>query len=316
MGRQTAAGAPRVSALVSETGYRAISLDRLVTQAAEMVGADAACLLVRHPEHPEDAIVASAFGMDPDTIGRTVPLVDEHQPELLAGALWSPVPASGGLGLLGVRPASAALAGGDRLAEQADLLGLALEHAGLPRGLISSILEETDQLAASLDAGGPYTLEKAAELDLALSVAEELDVDLARAVELELAVLLYPLGWIAAPEGGAPSLRAISGDGAEFAAVAADTAAHVPGLEPVAAVLRHTEEWFDGSGEPAGLSGERIPLASRIVAVCREYRALVSPRRGRPGLSDARAVETLRSRAGTRFDPRVVTALDAALGDP
>jgi response regulator RpfG family c-di-GMP phosphodiesterase len=108
----------------------------------------------------------------------------------------------------------------------------------------------------------------------------------------------------------------VDGDQLEFAEVAADTAAHVPGLEPVAAVLRHTEEWFDGSGGPSGLAGARIPLASRITAVCREFRALVSPQRGRPGMDEAGAVAAIRNRQGTRFDPAVVEALADAVSDP
>jgi len=43
----------------------------------------------------------------------------------------------------------------------------------------------------------------------------------------------------------------------------------------------HHEHW-DGSGYPAGLAGEDIPLAGRICAVCDVYDALVSARRTRP----------------------------------
>jgi HD domain len=315
--RETASAVPGVVALVRETGYRALVLERLLIQTGEMLGSSGAVLLVRHPDRPHDAIVAALHGIDPDDIGRTVPSVDERPPELLKGAAWVTVPASGGgRGLLGIEPAALARDHPELVAQQADLLGLVLEHAGMPPRLTTDVLNETHELAQSLDQRGPYAVEKSVELDLALAIADDFETDLAFAVELELAVLLYPLGWLALPERGAPSLQAIHTEGREFAAVAADTAAHVPGLEAVATVLRHTEERFDGSGGPAGLAGDRIPLASRITAACREYRALVSPRRGRPGMSHDRALAALRSAAGTQFDPRVVEALAAAGPEP
>src|SRR5690349_12017495 len=53
---------------------------------------------------------------------------------------------------------------------------------------------------------------------------------------------------------------------------------HVPGLAAVApAVLHHHERW-DGSGYPAGLTGEDIPLEARIIAVADSYSAMTSDR--------------------------------------
>jgi hypothetical protein len=43
--------------------------------------------------------------------------------------------------------------------------------------------------------------------------------------------------------------------------------AGIPGLEAVALIVRHTHERWDGRGHPDGLAAERIPLASRLVAV-------------------------------------------------
>ena len=52
----------------------------------------------------------------------------------------------------------------------------------------------------------------------------------------------------------------------------------VPGLEQIAAAVRATHERWDGTGYPDGLSGETIPLAARIIAVCDAYDAMTSPR--------------------------------------
>jgi HD-GYP domain-containing protein (c-di-GMP phosphodiesterase class II) len=77
-------------------------------------------------------------------------------------------------------------------------------------------------------------------------------------------------------------------------------------LEPVAAIVRHHHERWDGAGYPHGLCGDRIPVGSRIVAVCDAYQAMTSPRPYRAALPPAAAAFELRAGAGTRFDPALV----------
>lgn len=72
-------------------------------------------------------------------------------------------------------------------------------------------------------------------------------------------------------------------------------------------ILGH-HEWWDGSGYPAGLRGEKIPACARILAVADVYDALVSRRPYKEPWPEARVVRTLRRRSGTQFDPAVVEA--------
>ena len=69
--------------------------------------------------------------------------------------------------------------------------------------------------------------------------------------------------------------------------------------------LGHHERW-DGTGYPAGLAGEDIPLSARIVAVVDFYDALTMDRCYRPAFSEARAREMLLEQRGRAFDPRLV----------
>lgn len=71
--------------------------------------------------------------------------------------------------------------------------------------------------------------------------------------------------------------------------------------------LTHHERW-NGSGYPEGLSGEAIPLESRIVAVVDVFDALTSARPYKEAWEPERAVEWLRKESGGHFDPRVVDA--------
>jgi len=76
----------------------------------------------------------------------------------------------------------------------------------------------------------------------------------------------------------------------------------------------HHERW-DGTGYPAGLRGEEIPLAGRICAVCDVFDALVSERRYKAAWPLEQALETIAEGSGSQFDPRVVEALLAVVGD-
>jgi putative two-component system response regulator len=74
--------------------------------------------------------------------------------------------------------------------------------------------------------------------------------------------------------------------------------------------LTHHERW-DGSGYPADLRGEAIPLATRICAVCDVFDALLSTRRYKRGWSMEEAIAELLAQRGRHFDPALVDAFVA-----
>jgi PAS domain S-box-containing protein len=67
----------------------------------------------------------------------------------------------------------------------------------------------------------------------------------------------------------------------------------------------HHEKW-DGTGYPRGLKETRIPLAARIFAIVDVWDALTSDRPYRTAWSKEKAMEYIRSQAGSHFDPQVV----------
>jgi HD-GYP domain-containing protein (c-di-GMP phosphodiesterase class II) len=77
-------------------------------------------------------------------------------------------------------------------------------------------------------------------------------------------------------------------------------------------VLDHHER-LDGSGYPRGIHGNDLDLATRILAVCDVYDALVSSRVYRPAWSREQALELLRGEADVAFDTRCVAALERVL---
>ncbi len=76
----------------------------------------------------------------------------------------------------------------------------------------------------------------------------------------------------------------------------------------VAPIVRHHHESWDGTGYPDRLAGDRIPIGSRIIAVVDCFDALTSDRPYRPRMDDRDALQIVRDRRGTMYDPRVVDA--------
>ena len=81
-------------------------------------------------------------------------------------------------------------------------------------------------------------------------------------------------------------------------------------LRPIARLVRHHHENWDGTGYPVGLIANEIPLESRIISVIDMYEALTSERPYRPAMEAAAAHTEVVLRSGTKFDPDVVRVFD------
>jgi HD-GYP domain-containing protein (c-di-GMP phosphodiesterase class II) len=80
-------------------------------------------------------------------------------------------------------------------------------------------------------------------------------------------------------------------------------------VEPVATWVLHHHERYDGNGYPDGLTGEEIPIGSRILLVADAYEAMTTDRQYRTTRSADDALAEIKRCAGTQFDPLVVDAL-------
>jgi putative two-component system response regulator len=70
-------------------------------------------------------------------------------------------------------------------------------------------------------------------------------------------------------------------------------------------IARYHHEWWNGEGYPLRLSGNRIPIHARIVALADVFDALTHGRPYAEPWSVERALDEIRSRAGTQFDPEL-----------
>lgn len=80
-------------------------------------------------------------------------------------------------------------------------------------------------------------------------------------------------------------------------------------MSEVVPYINYQQERYNGKGYPEGLSGNSIPLGSRIIAVASAYCALTQDRAHRKALSNAEALEILKKEAGSKWDPSIVDVL-------
>jgi diguanylate cyclase (GGDEF)-like protein len=178
-------------------------------------------------------------------------------------------------------------------------------------------LRAAENLIHVVDARDTYTgshSQSVAVLATAIGEAFGLGEDVVN--QLRLAGLLHDLGKIAIPD------EILQKDGpldpAEYATLRTHAEIGFELLEgldvsPVDLWIRHHHEHWDGSGYPLGLSGEEIPIGSRIVLVADAFEAMTTDRCYRDAMSVEAALAEMRRCSGSQFDPDVVAALERSL---
>ncbi len=80
---------------------------------------------------------------------------------------------------------------------------------------------------------------------------------------------------------------------------------HSAELAEIALAILGHHEWWDGSGYPKRLAGQKIPLLSRIIAIAEAYDALLTDRPYQPAVTPCQAVYAIVHGSGTQFDPSI-----------
>jgi len=197
-------------------------------------------------------------------------------------------------------------------------LGGALHRAALVEELEHAFTTTLAALSSTVEAKDDYTAAHGQDVaDMAERVALRMELTAARAREVRHAAMLHDVGKIAVPSEILQKRGPL--DDAEWeimrshAAVGGDLVARIDAFAHLAPAVRASHERWDGGGYPDGLTGERIPVAARIIAACDTWDAMVTDRPYRRALSAAEAETELRRVAGSQLDADVVAALLAVL---
>jgi diguanylate cyclase (GGDEF)-like protein len=183
----------------------------------------------------------------------------------------------------------------------------------------SGVGEQTrDVLLQVLQERQPMLQEQMHEVAvLAMAVGREMSLSPELLDEMARAAELHDVGKMAVPEEILNKRGPL--DPVELAFIRQHTIVGerilraAPALGAVARLVRSSHENWDGSGYPDGISGEEIPLASRIIAACDAFHAMTRERPYMGAMSREHALAELRRCAGTHFDPAVVEVLFAQL---
>jgi diguanylate cyclase (GGDEF)-like protein len=153
--------------------------------------------------------------------------------------------------------------------------------------------------------------------ELSVGIGQRVGIPPAQLERLQLAGLVHDVGKIGLPDVILQKPGALeSGERTELEQhvtighailLAAD-------LDTEAEWVLHHHERYDGTGYPAGLAGEEIPLASRVLAVADAFETMTGGRPYRSRLSTETALTELQDHSGSQFDPDCVEALADLLG--
>jgi diguanylate cyclase (GGDEF)-like protein/putative nucleotidyltransferase with HDIG domain len=149
--------------------------------------------------------------------------------------------------------------------------------------------------------------------EMAAEVARAMALDEREVERVRCAALLHDIGKVGIPDDilrkgsdlTEPEWRTMR----EHPIIGERIVRSIPGLGPVARIVRHEHERWDGTGYPDGLSGDEIPIGARIVLACDAYHAMTSDRPYRQALPHTDAVRELAAGAGSQFDPQVTEIL-------
>lgn len=175
-------------------------------------------------------------------------------------------------------------------------------------------MQSVGSLLQALDEKDPYTARHAMNVAYyARQLAEHMGCSKATVKSVHNAALLHDIGKVGVPDRILMKRTPLSQLERmvleQVPLIGTRIVDHLRILESETHIIRHQREHFDGSGFPAGLTGNQIPVGSRILLVADAFDAMTTDRvyRSRRPLDEA--VTELQDCTKRQFDPRAVTAL-------
>jgi len=175
-------------------------------------------------------------------------------------------------------------------------------------------LRTIEALALAIEAKDQTTHDHLKRVQVyARELAKELGLTPQEHEALQAAALLHDIGKLAVPEHIISKPGRLTPEEFEkmkiHPTVGAEILEQVRFPYPVAPIVRTHHEKWDGTGYPAGLKGEEIPIGARILSAVDCLDALASDRQYRRALPLDQAMDIVKSESGKAYDPRVVEIL-------
>ena len=188
---------------------------------------------------------------------------------------------------------------------------IAIENARLFEDLQQANFDSIKALAEALEVKDAYTRGHSDRLvRYAMTIGEKMGLSLQKREEVMYAAILHDIGKIGIREEVLNKPASLTP--AEYEemkshpAKGAEIVKKIKSLKSVVPLVDHHQERYDGTGYPAGLAGDQIPIGARIVSVLDAFDAMTSNRVYRRSPGYRYALGELKRNAGTQFDPKVV----------
>ena len=184
-------------------------------------------------------------------------------------------------------------------------------HGQGPQSLPQAVLDTVTSLAFAIDAKDHYTQGHSQKVSAyAALIAEAMEMSDAEVEEIRLSGVLHDIGKVAIPENILNKSGPLNPE--EWETMKSHVIFGAKILDPLTPLARiremvlHHHEFFDGSGYPSALAGEKIPLGARIIAVADAYDTITSDRTYKKGRTSAEALAELERCANAQFDGAIV----------
>ena len=179
-------------------------------------------------------------------------------------------------------------------------------------------MDSIKMIAAAVDAKDQYTeghswrVARYSEM-----LAQELGLPEEEIDKIRISAILHDVGKIGVEDRVLKKTGILTNE--EFEIMKAHTSmgeeivSRVKQLNEMLPGIRSHHEALDGGGYPDGLKSDELPMMVRIISVADTFDAITTDRPYQDAMAFPKALEILRKHADTKYDPRVVDALDAAL---
>lgn len=183
-----------------------------------------------------------------------------------------------------------------------------------------SYLESTRALVAAVEAKDAFTERHSSRVArYSRLIAARLGLSRSHIESIATSAMLHDIGKIGVPDAilnkPGPLREAEFDIVRRHPNIAIEILGHTTFLNEELPYILHHHERYDGTGYPAGLAGEQIPLGARVLAVADSLDAMLSTRSYKPPLTLRRAKMELVRCKGQQFDPKVIDATLAWLED-
>jgi response regulator RpfG family c-di-GMP phosphodiesterase len=189
-----------------------------------------------------------------------------------------------------------------------------IEKLALYENIYNNLFSTLYAFVKAIEVKDPYTQQHSSRVtDLSLQLGEVMGCSQEELDTLNFAGPLHDIGKIGIPDSillKPGSLTDVEYEKIkEHPELGADIVGKLGMWDREQELIRCHHERYDGTGYPAGLKGDQIPLLARILSVADAYDAMASDRAYRKRMETEKVLSIIKGAAGTQFDPDVVEAL-------